>query len=111
MKIKHLNQKSFYLFYLISSLFIVLLIQILYIYQTKSVNDKIVMKKLAFVNITQLPDLAISTEATYIRHRSLSSIFNIFKDDGNLREYFPSTFTYNHSTLINNTPNRIVNEK
>ncbi len=64
-----------------------------------------------FVKTIGLPDLAISTEATYIRHRSLSDLFAIYKDDGDLREYFPSSFVYNHSTILNNTPSRIQNVK
>jgi len=73
-------------------------------------ND-ILNQKLTFVKTTGLPDLAIATEASYTRHRSLADIFSIYKDDGNLREYFPTSFVYNHSTLINNTPNRIINDK
>ncbi len=56
-------------------------------------------KKLTFVELSTLSDLAISTEATYIRHRSLSDIFSIYKDDGSLREYFTSTYAISHSHL------------
>ena len=56
-------------------------------------------KKLNFVKLTGLPDLAISTEANYVRHRTLSDIFSIYKDDGSLREYFPSTFIISHSHI------------
>ena len=98
-----------YLFYTIGGLLSILLTLTLYLLNTKSITTDTLNQKLHFVKMTGLPDLAISTEATYIRHRSLSNIFEIFKDDGNLREYFPSTFTYNHSTLIDNTPSRITN--
>ena len=56
-------------------------------------------KKISFVRLSGLPDLAISTEANYVRHRSLSDIFSIYKDDGSLREYFPSTFIISHSHI------------
>ncbi|MBK8944233.1 MAG: hypothetical protein IPM32_03080 [Ignavibacteriae bacterium] len=47
------------------------------------------------VNLVQLPDLALSTEAIWIRHRSITNIFSIVPDDGNLLEYYPSSFIYN----------------
>ncbi len=106
-----MTKKSFYLFYIICSLISLCLIQTIYLINTKAISPEILNKKLFFIQKTGLPDLAISTEASYIRHRSLSDLFSIYKDDGNLREYFPSTFTYSHSTLINNTPNRITNDK
>ncbi|MCK5110501.1 MAG: hypothetical protein KAQ94_03195 [Arcobacteraceae bacterium] len=104
-------KKSFYLFYIIGGLLSILIIQTTYLINTKSMTNEVLNKKMNFIKITGLPDLAISTEATYIRHRSLADMFSIYKDDGNLREYFPSTFTYAHSTLINNTPSRITNDK
>lgn len=61
----------------------------------------------AFVSITKLPDLAISNEAMSIRHRSLADISSIFKESPELNEYFPTTFTYNHSTIHYNTPSKV----
>jgi len=92
-----MNKKTTYLFYTIISLFTLFFIQIIYLYSTKAITKEIKEAKVEFVQLVQLPDLAISTEATYIRHRSLADIFSIYKDDGSLREYFPSTFTYSHS--------------
>ncbi|WP_294884216.1 MULTISPECIES: hypothetical protein [unclassified Sulfurimonas] len=54
-----------------------------------------------FTKVVGLPDLAISTEASFIRHRTMSNLFSIYKDDPSLREYFPSTYTYTHSHIIN----------
>jgi hypothetical protein len=82
-------------------LFTFLGVEILYIDSTKTMSDEILGKKLEFIELTQLPDLAISTEATYVRHRSLSSVGAIYKDDGILREYFPSTYAISHSHIIN----------
>ena len=62
-------------------------------------------KKEEFVILSGLPDLAISTEATFVRHRSMSDMFSIYKDDGSLREYFPSTYAYSHSHTINGIAN------
>ena len=94
-----MNKKSFILFYIISGLLSIVIIQIIYLYTTKSVTNETLKKKRIFVKTVGLPDLSICTEASYIRHRSLSDIFSIYKDDGSLREYFPSTFVYNHSRL------------
>lgn len=50
--------------------------------------------KQAGVWLTGLPDLALSTEARFIRHRSLSGFHALFSEEGTLPEYFPSAFTY-----------------
>ena len=106
-----MTKKSFYLFYLFCSLGITLLFLVLYLFIVRSSTSSEIRDKNLFVKTIGLPDLAISTEATYIRHRSLSDLFAIYKDDGDLREYFPSSFVYNHSTILTNTPSRIQNVK
>lgn len=50
--------------------------------------------KQAGVRLTGLPDLSLSTEARFIRHRSLSGFHALFSEEGTLPEYFPSAFTY-----------------
>jgi len=102
-----MTKKSVYLFYIISGLIGLVISLSIYLFNTKSMTTNILNQKLTFVKMTGLPDLAIATEASYTRHRSLADIFSIYKDDGNLREYFPTAFVYNHSTLLNNTPSRI----
>jgi hypothetical protein len=92
------TQYTTYLFLLLVSL---LLLEGLYLSTTKSIGSREFENKLAFVQMSGLPDLAISTEATYIRHRSLSDVFSIYKDDATLREYFPSTYAISHSHTIN----------
>jgi hypothetical protein len=52
-------------------------------------------KKYQLVKVVKLPDLAISTEANFIRHRSLATFFDIYKDDADIRVYFPSSFSIN----------------
>lgn len=85
--------------------------EILYLYQTKSLSLEDIKDKNILVSSLELPDLAISTEAMFIRHRSLSDTFAIFKEDPQLKEYFPTTFVYSHSHILNNTPSKILNEK
>ena len=96
-----MNKKSRFVFYSFASLCTLLCLEGFYMQSTKSINSDMLNSKLAFVEIIGLPDLAISTEATYVRHRSMSDLFSIYKDDGSLREYFPSTFAYAHSHIIN----------
>ena len=96
-----MNKKSKFVFYIFTSLIVLLSIQVIYINDISGLTKELELKKYAFVKLTALPDLAISTEATYIRHRSMSEVFSIYKDDGSLREYFPSTFAFSHSNILN----------
>ena len=106
-----MNKKSRVLFFIFLTLFSFFGIEILYLDSTRSTDEKILNKKLSFIELSKLPDLAISTEATYVRHRSLSTVGTIYKDDGSLREYFPSTYALSHSHLLNQTTIKITNEK
>jgi hypothetical protein len=65
-------------------------------------TQKNIDKKKIFVSITKLPDISISTESIYIRHRTLSDIFHIYKDDPSLSPYSPSTFSISHSNIDKN---------
>ena len=87
-----MNKKSKYLFLTFITLFSFFSSELYYINSTKSIDEASLYKKREFVKLSGLPDLAIATEATYIRHRSLNSVGEIYKDDGSLREYFPSTY-------------------
>jgi len=105
------TKKSRLLFYIFLSLFSFLVMESLYLCNTYSMSSASFEKKSAFVKVSGLPDLALSTEATYVRHRSLSDLFSIYKDDATLREYFPSTFVISHSHIINPHAKKISNEK
>lgn len=106
-----MNKRSkFFILFLISMITIVF-IEILYLYKDKTISKKDLEMKHSLLKITGLPDLAISTEAMYIRHRTLSETFSILKESPELREYFPSTFVYSHSHILNNTPSKVLNEK
>ena len=96
-----MHKKSTYLLYIFIGLSAFLLIELLYLQSTKAITPNAKVKKEHFVQIAGLPDLAIVTETTAVRHRSLADLFSIYRDDPDLREYFPSTFTYSHSHIIN----------
>ncbi len=96
-----MNKKSSYVLYIFLGLFVLFTTQVVYLISMKSMSDEMLQKKITFVEVVGLPDLALSTEATYVRHRSLSDVFSIYKDDGSLREYFPSTFAISHSHIYN----------
>ena len=95
-----MNRRSHYLFYTICILIILIVVEFVYLNQTKSMSIKQRSKKEKFVSLSGLPDLAIVTETSTVRHRSLSDLFSIYRDDGTLREYFPSTFVYSYSHIM-----------
>lgn len=96
-----MNKKSKIVFYSFIAVGVLFFAEAMYLQSEQSNSSETLSSKRAFVNLVGLPDLAISTETTYVRHRSMSDLFSIYKDDGSLREYFPSTFTYAHSSIIN----------
>lgn len=104
------TKKAQNIFYIFCGLFFLIVAELTYINARESLHEDTLEKKLAFVQISGLPDLAISTEASYIRHRSLSTVFSIYKDDGSLREYFPSTYTISHSHILNQNAVKSKNE-
>lgn len=106
-----MNYKSKIYFKTIFSSILILFITIIYLYNNETISEEQSVKKNILVSITNLPDLALSTEAMYIRHRSLSDVFSLFKDSPSLLEYFPTSFVYNYSTNINNYPSKILHEK
>jgi hypothetical protein len=93
-------QKSYKMFIGFIFLVSIFSIQLLYIAKTKTVTTEAKKMKNDFVKVTGLPDLALSTEANYIRHRSISDIFSIYRDDGTLREYAPSSYIYAPSKVL-----------
>ncbi|QKF82796.1 hypothetical protein CRV08_03020 [Halarcobacter ebronensis] len=106
-----MNKKSKYLISILSLTIIAIFFEIFYLSSFKSLKQTQIDEKLSLLKVTALPDLAISTEAMYIRHRSLADTFSIFKESPELREYFPSTFVYSHSHIFSNTPSKVINEK
>ncbi|SFV74830.1 hypothetical protein MNB_SM-3-174 [hydrothermal vent metagenome] len=94
-----MNQKSKYLFLFFVGIVVLFGSEIGYIYTTKKTSHIAQKKKKIFTHLCGLPDLAISTEATYIRRRSLSTIFSIYKDDPILREYMFSTYAISYSHI------------
>ena len=106
-----MNYKSKLYFGTIFSLISILFVLILFLQNFKTLNKNEIIDKNILVTHVSLPDLAISTEAMYIRHRSLADIFSYFKESPSLLEYFPSTFVYNYPKNINNYPSKILHEK
>ncbi len=96
-----MNKKTIYLSSLFLFLVGLIVVESLYLSSYKSMSDEMREKKNIFVSLVGLPDLAISTEATYVRERSMANVFSIYKDDPTLREYFPSTYAISHSHIIN----------
>jgi hypothetical protein len=76
-----------------------------------SSRDNSNFKKNLFVRTVMLPDLAISSETHYVRHRSISDLFSMFSNSPTLTEFFPSTFVYNYSQIQRKIPSRIELDK
>ena len=89
-----MNKTAKGLFLFLSILLFVFLGQLGYLFATQSITQEAKEKKQLFVSLTSLPDLAIATEADYVRHRSMSDYFSLFKEGPLLREYFVSTYLY-----------------
>lgn len=87
-----MNKKSKFVFLSFVSIFTLLVFELIYIDANISMSKDTKNSKSKFIEFVGLPDLAISTEASYVRHRSMSNVGDIYKDDGSLREY--SVFTY-----------------
>ncbi len=94
-----MNKKSKITFYLFSLLSIVLVVQIAYLSSSKSMTTDTKEKKILFVGLTGLPDLAFSSKSSYIRHRSLSMTSDIYSLDGCLREYDSATYAIANSKI------------
>ena len=87
-------KKSQYLFKLLGLLTIIFVLQLAYLFTTEASTKEQIQLKNSFVKTTSLPDLAISSEAPFVRHRSLATAFDTYRDDSALLEYYPSTFIY-----------------
>ena len=95
-----MNKKSRVTLYVFFSLGILVLVQLSYL-ELMMQNREVEEKKFEFVQLTGLPDLALSTDNYSSRHRSLSNIFEIYPDDGSLREYVYSSYAISHSHIHN----------
>jgi len=98
-----MKKKTFYISIFIGFIGFILISQVVYL-SSKRLDIK---SKTLFVQIESLPDLAISSEAHFVRHRSLSDLFSIFSNSPTLTEFFPSTFVYNYSQIQKQIPLRI----
>lgn len=79
-------------FSLTLSILFFLLLESLYLYSQSTQNSIRVEKKFLFVKAIGLPDLVLSEEP-YLRHRTLSDIFEVYPVDAALREYTKESFT------------------
>jgi len=97
-----MNKKSRYTFFIFLTLFLVLTLELFYVNFTNGVDKTSLEKKEQFVKLTTLPDLAIFSDTSYIRHRSLANVASIYKDDGSLREYSILSYAISDSKIKKN---------
>ncbi|MDD3462597.1 MAG: hypothetical protein PHW07_03020 [Sulfurospirillaceae bacterium] len=100
-------KKSGFFLCFVGTLFAFIVGQYLFFQKNNSLNSEMLSKKERFIGVVGLPDMAIVSEAHYVRHRSLSDTFSFFADAPSLLEYFPSTFVYNYSNIAKKNPSRI----
>ena len=82
--------------------------EVLYLKNSKTLKKSDIDKRGIFLSLSSLPDLSVSTETRFIRHRSLSDVFSIFSESPETREYFPATFVYSPSKVLSLTPSKVV---
>jgi len=87
------------------TLSVTIIAQLLYFSHTQGLTPSMMTCKEELVALLGLPDLALVSEAHYVRHRSLSDVFSYFNESPELLEYFPSTFVYHYAP--NAQPSRI----
>ncbi|MBU0721030.1 hypothetical protein KJ877_06770 [bacterium] len=101
-----MNKKTDSLLYIFAGLALLLIIETLYIKAGTYATNAAMLKKSIFVELCGLPELAISNETPYIRHRSLSAVAAIYQDDPILREYEKTSFSISHSYITPSTKSR-----
>ncbi|ARU48138.1 membrane protein [Sulfurospirillum diekertiae] len=99
----HLN--SHLMLTLFITLCVTIMAQLLYFSTAQGLTPSMITCKKELVALVGLPDLALVSEAHYVRHRSLSDVFSYFNESPELLEYFPSTFVYHYAP--NAQPSRI----
>lgn len=83
------------IFFQASSIFLFLLIfEIVYLNYYSRRPYQSMENKMSIVRIISLPDLAISSNSTYIRHRSYANIFDRLSNDGELQTNSKMSFVY-----------------
>ena len=97
-----MNNKARYFFIITVSLLISLELLVSTLLENRSLTKEIKADKDIFISVVRLPDLAVSTESYFIRHRSLCNMQDIFLDAPEHIEYFPSTFSTNFSKVKEN---------
>ena len=86
---------------------LVLGVEVLYGYRYLAPDSEAIVIKKAAVRLIGLPDLAVATEARFLRFRSLSDVFSPFNEGPELLDYFPAAFTY-APPKMENIPSRIA---
>ena len=89
-----MNKNSSRLIALFTVMSTALLLELLFLSLTDTMSSSILKDKQKFVHITALPDLALASSTSYIRHRSLSGVSEVYSYDGSLREFEKESYTF-----------------
>jgi hypothetical protein len=91
-----MNKKSKLTFYTFLALSAFMAGELMYLAKFQTISEASLKKKNSFVQITALPDLAFGSKECVLRHRSLGTVFEIYKDAPVLRESHASSFVISH---------------
>lgn len=99
MILKKKHTSSNFILWIFISVIIFTIAEIFYLRtQSNNIETEIALKQKT-ISIIGLPDLTLVTEAVWIRHRSIGSVFSVFPEDGSLLDYYPSSFVYNTESI------------
>ncbi len=81
--------------------------ELLYGYRYLAPDAEALRTKKAAVRLIGLPDLAVATEARFLRFRSLADVYSPFNEGPELLDHFPASFVFAPSPVERKIPNRI----
>ena len=85
----------------------VLGMELLYGYLFTAPDAEALKVRRDYVRLVGLPDLAVATEARFLRFRSLADVYSPFNEGPELLDHFPASFAFAPSPLEKRVPSRI----
>ncbi|WP_457747024.1 hypothetical protein [Sulfurimonas sp.] len=95
-----MNNKSYIVSVFFVSLIVLLSTLFFYLREYHSLSNKDEILKKSYVKLSTLPDLSLANDTSYIRHRTLTSLFSIYSNDANLPEDKLLTYTISDAKIM-----------
>ena len=77
-----------------ASLSFIFLLELIYLANLTSLKHDQIENKKYVTSLLSLPNLAISSDELFLRHRSYANVFDIFPNDGELQSNSKMSFVY-----------------